>query len=142
MSDGPTLEIGDVSTTLERTPDGRRLCVSRTIDAPAETLWDLLTDTTRWPDWGPSVRAVDCDQQYITAGTTGRVQVVGGIWVPFEITSCTERRWTWNVAKVPATGHRVEGERPCTVVFEIPVLAAGYAPVCGRALQKLARLTD
>jgi hypothetical protein len=135
-------EFGDVRVGIERTPDGRRLCVSREIDAPADVLWDFLTDTERGPAWGPSVRAVDCDTRQIAAGTTGRVETVGGLWVPFEITSCRDGRWTWRVAKIPATGHRVEGDRPCRVVFEIPVLAGGYAPVCARALQDLARLAE
>jgi hypothetical protein len=133
-------QFADVTTGIERTPDGRRLCVRREFDAPAAVLWDFLTDTRRWPEWGPSVRAVDCEQRRITAGTTGRVETVGGLWVPFEVTHCRDRRWTWRVAKIPATGHRVEGERPCRVTFEIPVLAGGYAPVCARALQDLARL--
>jgi hypothetical protein len=142
MSDGPGIDDDGVSTTIERTRDGRRLCVSRPIDAPAETLWDLLTDTTRWPEWGPSVRDVECEHRYISEGTTGRVKTVGGIWVPFEITGCSGRRWTWTVARIPATGHRVSGDRPCTATFEIPLLAFGYAPVCGRALQKLARIVS
>jgi len=43
---------------FERTPDGRRLVVSRTVEADPDAVWDLLTDTTRWPDWGPSVAGV------------------------------------------------------------------------------------
>ncbi|MFB6084689.1 MAG: SRPBCC family protein [Halorientalis sp.] len=133
-------EFADVTVDVERTPDGRRLRVAREIDAPAEVLWDFLTDTDRWPEWGPSVRAVDCDARRISAGTTGHVETVGGLRVPFEITSCRDRRWTWRVARILVTGHRVEGERPCRVVFELPLLAGGYAPVCARALQELARL--
>ncbi|WP_299263500.1 SRPBCC family protein [Halorientalis sp.] len=135
-------EFADVTAGIERTPDGRRLCVARELDAPAAVLWDFLTDTERWPEWGPSVRAVDCESRQIATGTTGRVETVGGLQVPFEITSCRNRRWTWRVGKIPATGHRVEGERPCRVVFEIPLLASGYAPMCARALKDLARLSD
>ena len=123
---------------IERTPDGRRLVVSRHVDAGRDAAWDLLTDTERWPEWGPSVRAVDCDTRYIEAGTTGRVRIPGGVWVPFEITTCADYRWTWRVARVPATGHRVEADGDgCRVGFEIPVLAGGYAPVCVRALGKI-----
>lgn len=133
---GPT----PASASLRQTPDGRRLVVEREIDAPAGRCWDLLTDTTRWPEWGPSVRAVDCDQQYVETGTTGRVRTVGGIWVPFEVTSCRDRRWAWRVARIPATGHYVTGEDPCRVGFEIPLVAAGYAVVCERALATIADL--
>ena len=136
----------DVAT--ERTPEGRRLIVARGVDAPREAAWDLLTDTTRWPDWGPSVRAVECDRRFIQPGTTGRVRLPGGVRLPFEIATCGEYRWTWQVARVPATGHRVDppadgtGTERCRVVFEIPLLAAGYAPVCMRALGRIASLLE
>jgi hypothetical protein len=128
---------------VEGTPDGRRLAVAREIAASQDDAWDLLTDTDRWPDWGPSVRGVVCDRRYIEAGTTGRVRVPGGLELPFRITACGPYRWTWRVARIPATGHRVdapadgEATERCRVVFELPVLAAGYAPVCLRALARI-----
>lgn len=85
----------DVAT--EQTPDGRRVIVARDVDASREVAWDLLTDTARWPDWGPSVRAVECDQRFIQPGTTGRVRLPGGVWLPFEVATCGEYRWTWQV---------------------------------------------
>ncbi|PSP82975.1 polyketide cyclase [Halobacteriales archaeon QS_1_68_17] len=131
------------SVGVERTPDGRRVCVSRPIDAPAGTVWDLLTDTRRWPEWGPTVSDVDCPDRYVTAGSRGRVRVLRGPWVPFEVTTCQAdapvRRWTWDVAWVPATGHRVTGSRPCRVVFEVPLLGVAYLPVCERALVRIER---
>ena len=137
------VSVGDVSVTLERTPDGRRLVVSRPVEAPVEAVWDVLVDTARWPEWGPSITAVDCDQRRIEAGTRGRIRTVGGLWVPFRVTSCTGHRWTWHVAGIPATGHRVDrrGDRSA-VAFEVPPLASGYAPVCARACQKLAILAE
>lgn len=133
--------MGTTDVGLERMPDGRRLVVSRTIDAPADEAWELLIDTRRWPDWGPSVRAVDADRRVIDGETSGRLELPGGLWLPFEITSCVDRRWTWEVARVPATGHFVEQrETGCRVGFELPVLASGYAPVCVRALEKIERL--
>jgi uncharacterized protein YndB with AHSA1/START domain len=133
--------MGTTDVGLERMPDGRRLVVSRTIDAPADEAWELLIDTRRWPDWGPSVRAVDADRRVIDGETSGRLELPGGLWLPFEITSCVDRRWTWEVARVPATGHFVEQRGTgCRVGFELPVLASGYAPVCVRALEKIERL--
>ena len=67
----------------ERTTDDRRLAVSRRIDAPGRVCWRLLTDTERWPEWGPSIRGVDCDQRYIERGTTGHVRTAGGLQLPF-----------------------------------------------------------
>ncbi len=136
---------------VERRNGRRRLVVSRVVDAPADAAWDLLTDTTRWSEWGPSVAAVDCSARHIEAGTTGRVRVAGvGIWVPFEVESYVdgdgeEKRWTWSVARVPATGHRVDPvgvDEQCRVAFEIPLLAAGYVPVCRRALDRIARIVE
>lgn len=130
-----------------RTPDGRRLAVIHEVSTGRESVWDLLTDTERWPEWGPSVRAVDCDRRYIQAGTTGRVRVPGGLWLPFEVGTCRDYRWTWRVARLPATGHFVEPvaeaeNSSCRAGFELPLYAVGYAPVCRRALGRLAELTE
>lgn len=129
------------------TPEGRRLEVARRIDAEPKAAWHLLVTPERWLDWGPSVRAVDCADEQIEKGTTGRVQVPGGLWIPFEITTCRgpskdqTGRWVWRIAKIPATGHRVESVGGgCQVVFEIPLAAAGYAPVCSRALDQIEKL--
>lgn len=127
---------------LEETPDGRRIEVSRVIDTPVERAWEIMTDTERWPDWGPTVTAAHADRRFVRAGTTGEVQVLGGPWIPFTVTACEEYRWTWDVADVPATGHRVEpveGERS-RVVFELHPLTAGYVPVCSRALSNVESL--
>jgi uncharacterized protein YndB with AHSA1/START domain len=127
--------------TIERTPDGRRVVVSREIGADRDAVWEVLCDTERWPEWGPSVSDVRSPERVIETGTAGEVQVAGGPWVPFEITECQDYRWTWRVAKIPATGHRVEEEPGgCRVVFEIPLAAAGYAVVCERALSRIERL--
>ncbi|WP_254534742.1 SRPBCC family protein [Halomarina litorea] len=150
-----------MSTTLARTPDGYRIEVGRRVGASTEACWEVLIDTHRWPEWGPSVRAVECDdgERYIQYGTRGRVQLAltGGPWAPFEVTACADYRWTWRVGvpagdamrnvldaapRVPATGHRVEplGANACRVVFEVPPLAAGYVPVCRRALDRIEEL--
>jgi hypothetical protein len=126
-----------------RTPDGLRLAVTRRVAADRETVWELLTDTRRWSEWGPSVRAVDCPRRYIEAGTTGRVRLPGGLWLPFRIDSCRDYRWTWRVARVPATGHFVEpATRGCRVGFELPPFAVAYVPVCRRALGRLRTLAE
>lgn len=155
---------------IQRTPDGYRIEISRDVEAPRDVLWGLLADTTRWPDWGPTVEAVECHDRFIGRGTRGRVRISGGItglWLPFEITSCADYRWTWSVGppsaggpfaafdlapRIPATGHRVESvttnaerdgsnrmpdDEHCRVVFELPPLAVGYIPLCERALVKL-----
>ncbi|PSQ36760.1 polyketide cyclase [Halobacteriales archaeon SW_10_66_29] len=120
---------------------GRRLVVSQYVPADRGTVWELLTDTERWPDWGPTVTGVESEDRGIRAGTTGRVQLPIGLWLPFEVTSYGEHRWTWDVARIPATGHRVEREgEGCRVGFELPLYAAGYALVCRRALARIETL--
>jgi len=127
--------------SVERTPDGRRLVVDRFVAADRDAVWELFRDTRRWPEWGPSVSDVRSSHRFVRACTTGEVQVAGGPWVPFEIRTCADYRWTWRVAKIPATGHRVDAAAGgCRVVFEIPPVAAGYAVVCERALRRIERL--
>ena len=46
------------SLSFERTP-GPQIVVSRAIDAPPDVVWSLLTDTQRWPEWGPSIVGVE-----------------------------------------------------------------------------------
>jgi hypothetical protein len=127
---------------VERTPDGPRFVVERVVPADADTVWAVLTDTERWPAWGLSVSAVRSPDRYVHAGATGTVQVLGGPWIPYEIETCTEYRWTWRVARIPATGHRVESVADGTrVCFEVPLLALGYVPVCWHALARIAVLS-
>jgi len=130
-----------MGTAVERTPAGRRLVVSREIHASPARVWELLVDTERWPEWGPSVRDVDAPTRYITRGTTGHVRLPGGFRVPFEVTACEDRTWRWRVARIPATGHRVrERGEGCVAAFEVPLYAAGYVPVCRRALSRLGEI--
>ena len=106
----------------------------------AATAWRLLIDTETWPQWGPSVRAVDAPERLIGAGLCGRVQTVAGFWLPFEITRWRPgREWAWHVAGFPATGHIVAPLAPsrCRVIFTIPSWAPFYLPVCGAALRRL-----
>lgn len=131
-----------METGIERTAEGSRLLVKKHLPVERDRVWDVITDTNQWPDWGPSVRAVECDRQYITAGSTGRVRIPGGLWIPFEITSCREYRWTWRVARIPATGHSVRAVNAGSeVAFELPLYAVGYVPVCARALSRIEQIT-
>jgi hypothetical protein len=117
----------------------------RDIDASASVAWQLLTDTRQWPNWGPSVRAVDAPVHCIGPGVRGRVQTATGLWVPFEITDWqAERYWAWRVGGVPATGHAVEsiGPKRCRVRFLIPRWAPLYRPVCRQALVRIAELAE
>jgi hypothetical protein len=120
----------------------RALEVARLMNASASEAWRLLVDTRRWPEWGPSIRAVECPTRFIGPGSRGRVRTAIGLWFWFEVVEFEEgRRWSWRVGGVPATGHRVEplGARRCRVVFEVPAPAWPYAVVCRRALRRIER---
>ena len=113
--------------------------------APASAAWELLTDTSRWPQWGPSVSRVESVERYIGPGSTGRVKIVIGVWLPFRVTEFVAgQRWDWEVAGIPATGHRVEslGVDRCRVVFEVPLLAAPYLAICRLAAHRIRSILE
>jgi hypothetical protein len=112
---------------------------------PAAAAWQLLVDTARWPQWGPSVARVESDERYISAGSSGRVQTPIGVWIPFRVTEfIAGYHWSWEVADIPATGHRIEslGSHRCRVVFEVPLLAAPYLAVCRLAAKRIKRILE
>jgi hypothetical protein len=115
--------------------------VARNLPVAPAAAWAMLTDTRRWPEWGPTLTDVRSSTRVIERGTTGRIRPLVGPWVPFRITHLDPgSRWTWRVAGVPATGHRVEPTSTgCRVVFEVPLVAAAYAPVCLLALHRIER---
>ncbi len=117
--------------------------VHRIIDTPASAVWTLLTDTSRWAEWGPSVRAVDCPDRFIRMGSRGRVQTSLGLWAPFAITTFRPGYfWSWKVFGLPATGHRVARltHGRCRLTFTVPVVAGPYVGVCEVAMRRIERL--
>ena len=119
--------------------------VGQSINGAASEVWHLIIDTARWPEWGPSVRAVECADRYIRQGSRGRVQTSVGLWMTFQITAYRrESYWAWRVGGLQATGHRVEplDEFRSCLTFEIPRLAAPYVIVCKMALRRIAALLD
>ena len=121
-----------------------QLPVSKRISAPAPVAWDLLTQPVHWPRWGPTVldARLDSGATRITEGATGQVRVPPGVWLPFEVTHLDEgRSWSWAVAGVPATGHRVAPTaKGCRVTFTMPWWAPAYAAVCLLALRRIETL--
>lgn len=116
--------------------------VARVIPATASTLWELLARPHRWPEWGPSVRAVEYNDVEVRAGTRGRIRTPIGLWLPFTITAVEPKRaWHWRVAGITGTGHRIEpvDARHTRIVFEIPAWGFPYGIVGHVALQNLSR---
>jgi uncharacterized protein YndB with AHSA1/START domain len=122
-----------------------KLWVRRDIDAPQAVVWELLTDPKYWPEWGPSVRRAEVDDDRLRKGAKGKVTTVAGLDVPFEITEFDEGvRWSWKVAGVSATDHTVEplGPARCRVAFGVPWPAAPYLAVCRLALERIESMAE
>jgi len=138
--------VSEYDLSLIHTDRGRRIALARDVDAPAAAVWEVLTDVNRWEDWGPPVTDVDYPDRTITAGTTGRVQAFGFLWVPFRVETCWNYAWTWSVWGLtpPADGHRVEdlGGGRSRVVLELPLWAPWYLLLCRVALRNVARTVD
>ena len=120
--------------------------ISRELEVPAVKAWEQLVDTTAWAAWSPSIEGVECRAREIRLGSRGRIRTRLGLWLPFEVDVYRPlQEWSWRVAGVPATRHRVNAIAPgrCRVEFGVPVPAAPYRFVCGEALERLAeRLED
>ena len=115
------------------------------VAAPATRVWEIITDTHVWPVWGPSVIEVECKERYIRGSSKGRVKTAVGVWLPFKVTEFNAgRSWSWSVAGISATGHRVElvDDSSCRLVFDMPWFGAPYGIVCRIALQRIKRLAE
>jgi hypothetical protein len=122
---------------------GKHLKVARDIEAPADIVWDLITDTKKWMLWGPSISSVICPDAIIRLGSKGTIRTPLGLRLDFEVTEYIQGRcWYWHVSGIRATGHRVEalGPESCRLAFTVPVWAAPYWVVCWIALQRIQRL--
>ena len=104
------------------------------------TIWDLITDTYQWPRWGPTVKAVRNSERHICKGSEGQVLTAVGIWLPFVISDYEDESfWSWKVASVPATGHRLQPADTggCYLWFEVPIIAMPYVLICQLALNRI-----
>ncbi|ANE78166.1 polyketide cyclase [Mycobacterium adipatum] len=116
---------------------------SRDVAAPADTVWQILTDLQAWPRWGLTVRKAELDGTALLLGATGRVWTPVGVRLPFVISEFDPgRTWGWDVAGVPATRHGVEhlDRGGCRVWMSAPVWAPVYLPVLQIAVQRIAEM--
>ena len=116
-----------------------------TIQAPACDVWQIITDTEIWPEWGPSVRNVRCRDRFIKSGSRGYVQTVFGLWIPFEISDYIfEKKWSWRIYRMQATGHRIEriSNVQCRLVFDMPIVMAPYRFICAIAVRRIRHLAE
>lgn len=116
------------------------LTTARTIAAPPEAAWRVLTDLDAWPQWGPTVqRAELAVPGPLRVGSRGKVWTPVGVALPFEITEFDDgHAWAWKIAGVPATRHAVESHSGgCRVAFGVPIWAPVYLAVCAVALKRI-----
>jgi len=104
-----------------------------------------MTDTQKWPLWGPTVQHAHCSEQYIQKGSTGDVLTPFGIRLPFTVTDYEHLSfWLWRIGPIRATGHRLEslnaGE--CNLWFEVPIIAAPYTLICQKALENINKIAS
>lgn len=108
-----------------------------------EEIWKVLTDTTLWPLWGPSISAVECEERFIRSGSQGRVRTTLGLWLPFTVTTYEELQfWSWEVGGIQATGHRLvaKDDDSCRIIFDMPWWAAPYTLICLLAIRRIIKL--
>jgi hypothetical protein len=119
--------------------------VGSTIKAPSPTVWNLLADTSRWVEWGPSIRAVECSDRLITLLSAGRIKTVLGFSVSFVVTDFDPgRAWSWRIFGIPATTHTLQplGKNLCLLSFGVPLLIFPYLLVCLIAIRRIAELAE
>ncbi|WP_394707175.1 hypothetical protein [uncultured Desulfobacter sp.] len=115
------------------------------MEANSSDLWRIITDTSLWPEWGPSVLDVKCSDRFILYGSKGFVKTVMGFYLAFTITSLKkERAWTWAVGGIDATGHRIIpiNDECCKLFFDMPIWAGPYSIICLVALIRIKKLVN
>lgn len=120
-----------------------QLRISADLYGSAELIWIIITDTTLWSAWGPSVVDVQSENRFIGAESRGKVKTTIGIWLPFSISDYREMQyWSWKVAGLEATGHEVEklDKDHTRLSFTMPWWSAPYLLVCGLALRRIKNL--
>jgi Polyketide cyclase / dehydrase and lipid transport len=122
-----------------------RLRLGIDVAAPSELAWRQLSDLDCWPHWGPTVRSARLDDgtRVLSAEATGSVQTALGVWLRFRVEEwreeATSRSWSWRVAGVPATEHRVMSLGPdrSRVEMTVPWWSASYLAVVAIALRRI-----
>ena len=117
-----------------------RASVGKFYPAAPLSVWGLITDTFQWPRWGPTVKSVQCSDRFIRQGSRGQVLTPFGIRLPFVVTEYEHARfWSWEVASLKATGHRLQAIESggCYLWFDMPLITLPYAVICRMALNHI-----
>ncbi len=121
---------------------------SATGPLPPPAVWERYARPSVWPSWSPQILRVECAQDRLTPGLTGRVHGLFGVKADFDVLTVDEQRrtWSWRAATGPITltlHHAVlaagDGTQT-TLEIDGPALAVlPYAPVAQVALRRLVR---
>lgn len=113
--------------------------------------WERYMIPARWPGWSPQIRRVECYEERLTSGATGRVFGPLRASVDFAVESVDEvaRTWTWTAHRGPLRlrlEHGVEAFGRGTATWLkvsglLPVILA-YAPAAQWALHRLVTISD
>jgi hypothetical protein len=109
------------------------------------TVWNILVDTSRWAEWGPSILAVECSDRFLTTHSKGRIKTVLGFSVPFAVTRFQQgKSWSWTILRVPVTTHTVEslGASRSRLVFGVLLPVFPYLLICLIAIRRIAELIE
>lgn len=119
--------------------------IGSVIKAPSHAVWNLLVDTSRWAEWGPSIREVIFVDRILTPQASGHIRTTLGFSASFTVTHFEPgRAWSWRIFNIPATTHRVEdiGKGLSCLYFGVPMIAFPYLIVCLVAIRRIVRLCE
>jgi len=117
---------------------------SVTINAPAERVWAIFSDVAKWPEWTPTMSAVErLDEGPIHLGCRTRIRQPKLPVAVWEVTELVEGEYFAWVARAPGIkttgGHRVS-QRPEGAVATATVVQEGpLGWLFGRLFAKLTR---
>ena len=63
----------------------------------AQAVWERYAVLSEWPSWSPQIRYVECAEDRLAPGLTGRVHGWFGVSADFEVLSVDEVRRTWSL---------------------------------------------
>jgi Polyketide cyclase / dehydrase and lipid transport len=113
-----------------------------------DAAWERYAVPSAWPSWSPQIRYVECAQDRLAAGLTGRVHGWFGVTADFHVLSVDEvrRTWSWRARSGPVTltlHHAVlpvaEGSQTTLEIDGPALVVLLYAPLAQVALRRLVR---
>ena len=102
----------------------RYFVTTRHIDAPAQSLWEVLFDVARWPEWTPTIDSVELlDDGPLQVGSRARIRQPRLPRATWQVTEVVEgRSFTWEATGSP-------DRAPLPVALEYGEERRGPAPV-------------